>query len=49
MTKHDLVKFVEGSTQDLCNINDSRITDTFERYDDDKDNLLTLANFLTFY
>lgn len=49
MSKQDLVRFVEGSTQDQCNVNDSRITETFDRYDDDKDGILTLANFLQFY
>lgn len=49
MTATELVAFVEGSTHDSCAINDSRITETFQRYDDDQDGVLTIKNFLDFY
>lgn len=49
MTPAELVSFVEGSTHDTCPVNDSRIVETFQRYDDDKDGFLSLKNFLDFY
>lgn len=49
MTVSELAKFVECSTKDDCDVNDSRVADVFRKFDENKDNILELADFLVFF
>lgn len=49
MTKEDCTRFVTGCTGNHCTVEDQNIQRTFEQYDKDKDNILTLQDFLDFY
>ncbi|CAD8206139.1 unnamed protein product [Paramecium octaurelia] len=49
MTKEDCTRFVTGCTGNPCSIDDANIQRTFEQYDRDKDQNLTLQDFYDFY
>ncbi|MBS1889737.1 MAG: hypothetical protein JST59_00460 [Actinobacteria bacterium] len=49
MMPEELARFVEESTSDSCLTSDSRITGVFERFDEDKDGILSLQDFLNFF
>lgn len=49
MTPEELARFVEESTNDSCTASDSRVTGVFTRFDKDKDNVLSLQDFLNFF
>lgn len=49
MTPAELAKFVSCSTKDDCDANDSRVSDTFKKFDENKDNILELSDFLAFF
>ncbi|CAD8206268.1 unnamed protein product [Paramecium pentaurelia] len=49
MTKEDCTRFVTGCTGNPCSIEDANIQRTFEQYDRDKDQILTLQDFYDFY
>ncbi|CAD8179644.1 unnamed protein product [Paramecium octaurelia] len=49
MTKEDCTRFVTGCTGNPCSIDDANIQRTFEQYDKDKDQILTLSDFFEFY
>jgi Ca2+-binding EF-hand superfamily protein len=42
MTKAELAKFVESSTNDSCTVHDYRVNDVFSRFDEDKDEILSV-------
>jgi hypothetical protein len=49
MDKENCAKFIHSCANDNCRVDDSRVVSTFNEWDDDKDNFLTLDNFLGFY
>lgn len=49
MGHKECANYVNGVTLTYCPINDSRITDLFLRYDLDRDEKLSLDDFLRFY
>ncbi|EGR29288.1 ubiquitin carboxyl-terminal hydrolase family protein, putative [Ichthyophthirius multifiliis] len=49
MDKENCAKFIHSCANDNCKADDPRVIQTFNEWDDDKDNLLTLENFLSFY
>lgn len=49
MSPELLVSFTNSCTGDHCKADDARIRDCFNRFDEDRDGHLTLADFLEFY
>lgn len=49
MTSKECSAYIEGVTLSFCPIFDSRINSLFAEYDNDKDGILTLDDFLRFY
>jgi hypothetical protein len=49
MSQEQCIEFVFKCTSERCSPEDSRIKDTYDTYDHDRDGYLTLDNFLEFY
>lgn len=49
MGKKECGDYIEGVTQGFCPIFDNRISTLFTEYDQDRDDILTLDDFLRFY
>jgi Ca2+-binding EF-hand superfamily protein len=45
----ECASYVNGVTMTYCPTNDSRVCDLFSRYDLDKDEKISLEDFLRFY
>lgn len=49
MGKSECAKYVEGVTKTSCYVQDHRVSDFFNEWDEDKDDNITLNDFMRFY
>jgi hypothetical protein len=49
MSKEDAAAFIRNCLGDQCNLDDFRIKSLFEKYDTDRDDILLLEDFMSFY
>ena len=49
MSQTQCIEFILKCTNEKCSIDDSRIKDTYDTYDSDKDGFLSLEDFIEFY